>query len=104
MSPLERARRIRTTVGIAAATVLVDVIYPMLRENAVPTGITLLLMLVSLLTLASIVEVLADELFERSLSVRRVVAGRDYIEGEWLDCTDSNKDQWGLVSIRYRDG
>ncbi|HSF29901.1 MAG TPA: hypothetical protein VLK82_05440 [Candidatus Tectomicrobia bacterium] len=103
MNALKRLQTIQATLGVAVGVVLSEQ-WPSWAKHWFPNaGVAEVLSLITVAVSVVVLKFMAGALFEKSKRVRRMLLGRQYIEGTWLDImrADGKLKEIGVSWLRY---
>ncbi len=104
MNRISRAKEVGKTVGIAIGAFLSKTVLVELQKASLDQVTVTLVVIAIVVTSAKSLEILIGEALERWIWLRRLVCGKLYIEGNWIDFADCEGGLYGIISIQFIDG
>jgi hypothetical protein len=105
MDALKRLQTMQSTLGVAVGVVLSEHTVAWAKQWFANPGASGILSLVVVAASVVVVKFMASIAFEKSKRVRRMLLGRQYIEGTWFDVMRAGGKiaEMGISWIRYED-
>ncbi len=105
MDALKRLQTMQSTLGVAVGVVLSEHAVSWAKQWFANPGVSGILSLVVVAVSVVAVNFIASNVFERSKRVRRMLLGRQYIEGTWFDVmrVGGKIEEIGISWVRYED-